>query len=244
MTPHQMILIAGWAFEGTALRALGVLLDQTRTVSLTSGIDHVAAGAQPSLAGLAGLLDASQGAVVLVGWSLGAMLAIEAAAAFPEKIAALVLISGTARFCAAPEHQGVAPAVLRAMKVGFKRNPQSVLRAFYAQCAAPHAEHISGADERHWTACLPSEQARHKLLNGLFYLESADLRNILPQLNLPVLVLHGRADMIVPWQAGAQLAKCLPCGNWKLFDGVGHDLPLRFPELVAAEIEAFLKGLA
>jgi pimeloyl-ACP methyl ester carboxylesterase len=74
---------------------------------------------------------------VLVGWSLGALIASSATLANPERVAALVLIGATARMTAADEYPGADARSLRTMLMRLKRNPVRVLEDFCQQCLSP-----------------------------------------------------------------------------------------------------------
>src|SRR5208283_4764709 len=83
-------------------------------------------------------LDKSAEPACIVGWSTGGIAAIEAAANYPEKVCGLVLLSATARFCSDSGYSaGIAPAVLRAMIRGLKRNPEAVIGDFLLQALYP-----------------------------------------------------------------------------------------------------------
>ena len=61
------------------------------------------------------------------------------------------------------------------------------------------------------------------LQKGLNYLLQTDLRDILPQIRVPVAILHGEADEICP-PAARYMASLLPTAKLKLFPGAGHVL--------------------
>jgi pimeloyl-ACP methyl ester carboxylesterase len=42
---------------------------------------------------------------------------------------------------------------------------------------------------------------------------------------MPVLIIHGREDLLVPVSGGIDTAKHIPHATLKIFDGMGHDLP-------------------
>ncbi len=63
----------------------------------------------------------------------------------------------------------------------------------------------------------------------------------LKSLGLPALVLHGTADTLIPWQAGAHTAACIPHSEFVLIDGWGHDLPVPGVPLIVDYMAAFLK---
>ena len=48
----------------------------------------------------------------------------------------------------------------------------------------------------------------------------------LASIQAPTLVIHGKADPLVPVRAGRDLAAAIPAARLELFDGMGHDLPV------------------
>jgi pimeloyl-ACP methyl ester carboxylesterase len=48
---------------------------------------------------------------------------------------------------------------------------------------------------------------------------------LLSKLVMPVLIIHGREDLLVPVSGGIDTAKHIPHATLKIFDGMGHDLP-------------------
>ena len=57
----------------------------------------------------------------------------------------------------------------------------------------------------------------------------------LQKLDLPVLVIHGKADPLVPVEGGIDTHEALRGSNLMLIDGRGHDLPRDvWPQIVAS----------
>jgi pimeloyl-ACP methyl ester carboxylesterase len=180
----------------------------------------------------------------IVGWSTGGIAAIEAAANYPEKIAALVLLSATARFCAetkpsarrgrvglrtAPPiqrlHQeytaGVEQAVLKAMIRGLAKNPEAVIADFFSLALYPMTVPAEELARRTQDAL---KQGTYSLARGLEYLVRVDLRDALPSITVPCLIIHGRQDRIVPWQAALHLSSNLPVSEVEFLPSAGHSL--------------------
>jgi pimeloyl-ACP methyl ester carboxylesterase len=80
-----------------------------------------------------------------------------------------------------------------------------------------------------------------QLIHGLEYLRKMDLRDRLKGVEIPTLIIHGRDDRIVPWQAGAWLNRSLPNSRIIIHEGVGHDIAERQPVVVASQIRTFLE---
>lgn len=61
--------------------------------------------------------------------------------------------------------------------------------------------------------------------------------SLLSKLKMPVLIIHGREDLLVPVSGGIDTAKYIPHATLKIFDGMGHDLPEQllptFADLIA-----------
>jgi len=47
----------------------------------------------------------------------------------------------------------------------------------------------------------------------------------LHRINCPTLVIHGKADVLVPVQGGIETAKNIRGARLELIEGMGHDLP-------------------
>lgn len=160
-------------------------------------------------------LDAAADAVVsqiLIGWSLGGILAIGAAARAPDTVQALVLISTTPRFIDA------CPArVLHRMQSRLTREPDATITDFQARAGIPGA------------AC----DVRSA---GLDYLANCDLRSELAALPCPILWIHGDADPIIPADTIAPREQ----DQVYILPDLGHAPFLEDPESCELRIREFL----
>lgn len=157
--------------------------------------------------------------LTVIGWSMGGLLALELAASCPEKIRDLILISSTACFVQKENYTaGLPRAIVRQLKRRIKRDTLNARRDFFQQMFTP-------AEKEVCTKFLqqePALQETSSLLSGLDYLETCDLRPLLPKLQLPVQILHGSDDAICPVTAGRYLAQHLPQAKLLELPGCGH----------------------
>ena len=72
-----------------------------------------------------------------------------------------------------------------------------------------------------------------------------DLTEDLKQINVPVLVIHSEDDQVVPYADSAPLAvKLLKNGTLKTYRGLPHGCMTTHPDLINADILAFIRGEA
>jgi non-heme chloroperoxidase len=72
-----------------------------------------------------------------------------------------------------------------------------------------------------------------------------DFTEDLKKIDLPVLVLHGEDDQIVPIAAaGPQSAKLLKKATLKTYPGFHHGMPTTHADQINADLLAFFKGTA
>lgn len=162
--------------------------------------------------------------VLLIGWSLGGMLALKLALNQPRLIKGLVLIASTAKFCQSDDWSAGCPAPLfRAFERQAATEPERLLRRFFALMLQGDelAPSLKLRLQRSCvnTAVPPSARA---MQDGLSLLQNMDLRPHLDRIRIPCLIVHGRRDAIVPLAAGEYLCEHLPRAEMRCFETAGH----------------------
>jgi pimeloyl-ACP methyl ester carboxylesterase len=71
----------------------------------------------------------------------------------------------------------------------------------------------------------------------------ADLRDVLPTIDVPTVVLHGGADVRAPREVAEALAAAIPTARLVVLNGVGHASCIEAAEEFTAELRSFLGGL-
>lgn len=71
----------------------------------------------------------------------------------------------------------------------------------------------------------------------------ADLRDVLPLVDVPTLLLYGDADMRSPLAIGEELHAQIPGSKLVVFPGSGHVVNLEAPERFNDEVRAFLRAV-
>jgi pimeloyl-ACP methyl ester carboxylesterase len=240
------LLVHGWASDADSMRdvaeALGdrwlcVLLDLPgHGPSAAPGDPCDLASSAGALAALWQAVQAVGRPVVLVGWSWGGTVALASVAAGGGGPAGLVLSGGFARLRSGPGcDAGVKEGVLAAMIRAFEEDPARVLASFGERM-------FSAADRERPGFAKGMERLAGGLRRGsplmklamLNALATADLREAVTGLNVPVRLLHGTEDAIVPTAAGQWIADHVPRAVLETVPGAGHGLPLCYPERVAA----------
>lgn len=187
-------------------------------------------------------LDEKTSQFPMVGsWSLGSFQSLEMVMKNPRDIRAMVLVSSTARFCAAGDYAfGLAEGNLRAMQRGLTRDACGTMNSFHRLCAAPEV-----LDDAEIAARMAASLALglETLAEGLRDLREKDFRKRVGEITSPVLLLHGEEDRVISCDASRWLAAHLPNAKLVTLPGAGHDLPIRNSDWVAERIAEFGKEI-
>jgi len=170
---------------------------------------------------------------MLVGWSLGGMLAMDMARRFPERVAGLALIGTTPRFAVADDWpHGCDEATFVTFSEAIASTSVRVLNRFFALmlygdnlARSEYNQLVRQAVDRQSPASSAGLEA------GLELLASLDLRQSLPAADMPLLLVHGEQDAIVPVEAGRWLAEHLPGTQVHYLDVCGHAPFLSRPDI-------------
>lgn len=156
---------------------------------------------------------------VVVGWSLGGMLVLEALSREPLIPAGLVLVATPVSFCQRPDHPaGQPPALVRGLRRALRADRRRVLADFAARCLAP-------AETRFEEDLLPAfldSDAGADLAAGLDYLLATDLRPRLSQAPSGAVIIQGDQDAIVPPHQAEILQGFLKEARVVNLSGAGH----------------------
>jgi pimeloyl-[acyl-carrier protein] methyl ester esterase len=245
-----LVLLHGWAMHGGVFAALVERLRANRTVHVVDlpGHGRSRGSAVPlRLDACVAAIATTVPAAPWCGWSLGGLVALQAAATMPDRVPALAMLCASPRFvrgaCADWRH-GVSPGIFREFATGLRCNYRGTLERFIALEAlgSDHArEEIRALRAELFARGEPDAAV---LAEGLEILETTDLRGMLPSLSVPNLWLAGRRDRLVDPRAMREAAALAPGSDFHVIEHAGHAPFLTHADEVAARLRAFLDRAA
>jgi len=184
------------------------------------------------------LLAEFSGPLVLVGSSMGGMLALHAHHQAPQRIAALALLSSTAR-ADTPELIRLRSEAIVEFQQG---RAEGVLRA-----NAMFAFHPAHADDRQrvddYVNQILRAGAEQLIAQNRAVMARADMRPWLADIRCPLLVACGDRDLLTPLEHSREIAHVVPHAQLEVVPGAGHLMTWEQPERVNALLLQWLDSL-
>ena len=247
-TGKPIVLVHGWAMHSGIWRDFALQLAQNHQVTCIDMPGHGSSGKIDAFT-LEKIGDALVDAVsdknsCWLGWSLGATVVLDIARRYPERVNALILLAGNPLFTQTAQWPGMKVGLLDAFADQLNADCQATLLRFLSlqtnrlpdyktmsrnlksaimECAAPDLETLQG---------------------GLDILKHADLRPALSEVQMPVSVILGGRDTLVPVGAGRNMQALAPDITVNIIDSAGHTPFLSHPQDVLAIISKFLENHA
>ncbi len=164
---------------------------------------------------------------VWVGHSMGSAIALKLALRVPSRVAGLALLGSAGQLA-------VEPRLLEMLgdRSRFAEAVQTVTRWSFSPAAS--ARLVELAHER-----LAEAQPR-TLYQDFLACDRFDEIARLNEIDVPVLVLCGRDDVMTPPEGARRLAESLPNARLEIIEGAGHMLMLEKPQAVVAAVQRFL----
>ncbi len=176
----------------------------------------------------------------LFGWSEGGPMCALFAATYPGRTSALVMAGSYPRMMVAPGYDfGRTQEQFNAYLAEIERDWGKPIGI---DARAPSRAH----DERfcQWWARFLRASASPQAAVALLRMNSEiDIRNVLPSIRVPTLILHSVNDRTIPVQGSRYMAERIPGAKLVELQGIDHLPYLSDSEAITDEVEEFLTGV-
>jgi pimeloyl-ACP methyl ester carboxylesterase len=189
---------------------------------------------------------------VFIGWSMGVQVNFELARRAPERMVGIIQICGAAGRAVATTVLGktglkVIPPAMNAFRALTERSAPWLGRVISSPSALAFAK-VIGAVAPSVDEALAAEIVRDYVRLDfdvynriLMSLGDHDATDLLPKLELPVMIVAGTKDAMTPLPLSRRMAEQLPDGELVVVEGGTHYLPIEFPEKLNAAVTRFLE---
>lgn len=250
---QPLVLIHGWGMHGGVWQPLVKKLSQSFELHIVDlpgmGLSQgmIASNLDEMVASLLPVLPVRAD---IAGWSLGGLVAMRLALAYPERVQRLVLVGSTPRFIntgpghSQPWEYGMAATVFQRFAQQVNEDYAATLIKFLTlQCMGASDARATIKELRRALAerPVPSPLALEAALDVLL---QNDLRPELAALQQSVLLVHGDRDSLAPVQAAHWLALHLPHASMRVIAGAGHAPFLSHTAQFIDSVRGFLQSHA
>jgi pimeloyl-[acyl-carrier protein] methyl ester esterase len=178
----------------------------------------------------------------VLGWSLGGLVAQRIALNQPDRIRRLVLVSSTPSFVSKPDWQaGVDPANFNTFAQNVNADyKHAILQFLTLQCMKSNDARATIKQLRASFETKPTP-TQTTLQRALHVLLESDLREEIPNIRKPTLLIHGDRDTLAPVQAAHWMMQQLPIGYLRVMSGAAHAPFLSHSEQFIEALNQFLE---
>jgi 3-oxoadipate enol-lactonase len=235
MSPPRIVLLHAFPLDRRMWRETEAALEAAGHAVYAP--DLPGPDADPSLETWADrVLRAVDGPIVPVGISMGGYVAFELWRRARERVAALVLVSTRAAAETEEGRRGRDEAIELLRDEGVPALWNRLEGKLFAPGAAPDV--VAAARE------LALEQGADRLAAAVAAIrDRPDSTALLPEVDVPALVLVGTGDALVPAAESEALAAGIPNARLVGLEGAGHLPPLERPQDFSRELLGFLEGV-
>jgi len=197
-----LLLIHGWALHAAVFNPLVERLAkqfQIYVVDLPGyGLSHQHTCALP-LAELTRAIAENVPPAIWCGWSMGGLLALQAAQVLPQHVRGLIMLSSTPCFVRTEQWpHAMEPVIFEQFRQGLADNTPRTLERFLALNVKGSIAARKSLRYLHQVLKQTPFPDFNTLNHGLDWLQHSDARPLLPQLAVPNLWIGGKNDCLIP----------------------------------------------
>ena len=243
----NLVLLHGWGLSGNVWEGVISELQQFSHVSI---IDLPGYGRSQSLNyrkyTLSNLATEIKQHIepnsIILGWSLGGMIASQMAVDYPDTVDKLILVASSPQYFKDDDWpHAVSREILESFSNELLDDYKATILHFLAIQAlgSEHAQdEIRLLRQRVFRDGLPDPKA---LKAGLDILLSANLRQQLKNITCPSLIINGQHDRLVPLHSGEAVAGLIQNSQLKLVQGASHAPFISHPKLFVNLVKEFIQ---
>lgn len=246
MTKQHLYLIHGWGMNKAIWQPISQSLAEHFEIHLLDlpgyGNAHAQYPANYSLANISQqLAEQITTPGIVLGWSLGGLVAQQIAISQAEKVTYLICLASTPCFQAQTEWPGIRPQVLQTFQQQLANDYQKTIERFLAiqtmgsTTAKQDIKLIKQLLMQHTSPC------QQVLAAGLDILEQADLRLNIADIKAPCARLYGKLDSLVPAKAIEPIQQLHPQSQSYLFEKASHAPFISHPDEFSQVILSLLQ---
>jgi pimeloyl-ACP methyl ester carboxylesterase len=186
---------------------------------------------------LAGLIATlGLGPAHVLGHSFGGALSLELVRRHPEAIETLILVGGYAGWA------GSLPAAEVERRLAFALDAADRLPGGFEPASMPGLFSQKMSSETAAALTTIMSESRPIATRAMAYaLAETDLREALPSISVPTLIINGDADTRSPLNVAEDLHRRIPASTLVVLPGLGHECYLEDPDRFNAEVRTFLR---
>ncbi len=174
------------------------------------------------------------------GWSLGGMVAMQVAHDYSQLVRRLMLVATNLKFCQTQDWSyAVAPEVLQGFANNLQDDHRQTLQRFLALQVTGEPRARQTLRELKQRILAQTEPEADALQAGLDILNTADLRTLAANVQLPILLIGGARDRLVSPQALQKVAAMLPDARLEIMPDCGHAPFISQPEKFLEQVKTF-----
>lgn len=244
----ELVLLHGWGLHGGVWDTLMPRLTPHLRVTRIDLPGHGRSRDIPMPPSLTELTLQTMAAVppgaVVLGWSLGGLVALEAALRMPQRLRGAILANSTPRFITADDWpHAMPPEQLQQFALDLAQDYRESLQNFLSLQVRGDESARAALRQLRDALFAHGEPDRASLATGLEILKDSDLRPRLKDVGVPTLVLAGGYDRLTPAGASEYLAAHITGARLEVFPKSAHAPFISHAEAFVDAVLGFMQGL-